>query len=211
MTIGLRIKIIGLSCVLAMTFRCSIYEETVPNAESMIPIAWDFFEDNEYQSAYVKFDAAIDADSRNSDAYHGRAWSALLMSDVSAAIQDFNATIYYGNSGLDPIAGLAIACQADQQYSSAISKAQLVLSSNSNYYFEHMPLINFRDLHLILAMAYFHTGNLAQTCNQIMILEPEISIAQNDSSTWKYNDQPYNSYAETLMAVIDYLDVLYGM
>ncbi|MBN2600589.1 MAG: hypothetical protein JXR87_01205 [Candidatus Marinimicrobia bacterium] len=210
MTIGSRIKV-GLLCVLVLTFRCSIYEETVPNAESIIPIAWDFFESGEYQTAYVKFDAAIEADSRNSDAYHGRAWSSLLLSDVSDAIRDFNAAVYYGNSSLDPIAGLAIAYQANQQFSSAISKSQTVLSSNSNYYFEHKPLINFRDLHLILAMAYFHTGNLTQSYNQIIILESEISIAQNDSSTWKYNDQSYQSYAETLMAIIDYLDVLYGM
>jgi len=60
-------------------------------------------------------------------------------------------------------------------------------------------------------MAYFHTGDLTQSYDQIIILEPEISITQNDSSTWKYNDQSYNSYAETLMAIIDYLDVLYGM
>lgn len=207
----LQIKTIGLIFVLAAIFSCSFYEESVPSAENIIPVAWDCFEDSEYQTAYAKFDEAIEVDPRNMDAYHGRAWSSLLMSDVQDAISDFNAAIYYGNSGLDPIAGLAIAYQADQKYSSAISKAQSLLSSNSNYYFEHKPLINYRDLHLILAMAYFHTGNLTRSYDQIIILEPAISIAQNDSSTWKYNEQSYNSYAETLMAVIDYLDVLYGM
>ena len=211
MTDGLQIKTIGLVCALAMIFRCSIYEETVPSAEKITPLAWDSFGDSDYQTAYAKFDEAIDVDSKNADAYHGRAWSSLLMSDARDAISDFNASIYYGHSGFDPVAGLAIAYQADQQYSSAINKAQTVLSSNSNYYFEHKPLINYRDLHLILAMAYFHTGNLNKTYDQILILEPAISIAQNDSSTWKYNEQSYGSYAETLMAVIDYLDVLYGM
>jgi len=211
MTERFQIKIILYICAVAMIFRCSIYEETVPSAESITPIAWDFFEESDYQTAYAKFDEAIDVDSRNSDAYHGRAWSSLLMSDVRDAISDFNASIYYGHSGFDPVAGLAIAYQADQQYSSAISKAQTVISSNSSYYFEHKPLINYRDLHLILAMAYFHTGNLTKSYDQIIILEPAISIAQNDSLTWKYNEQSFDSYAETLMAVIDYLDVLYGM
>jgi len=211
MTTKLRIKSLGLICLLSALLGCSFYEETVPSADNILLIAWDMFEDSDYQSAYSKFDEALEADSHNEDAYHGRAWSSLLMSNVQDAISDFNASIYYGNSGLDPIAGLAVAYLADQQYSTAISKARYVISSNSNYYFEHKPLINYRDLHLILAMAYFHTGNLSAACEQIQSLEPEISISQTDSSTWEYNGQSFGSYAETVMAVIDYLDVLYGM
>lgn len=190
---------------------CSFYEETVTSAENLLTIAWDYFEQGNYQAAYNKFDAALDMDPKNISAYHGRAWSALLLSDSQNALSDFNSTIYYGDSGLDPIAGLAFAYHANQNYSAAITKAISVLTANSYYYFEYKPLINYRDLQLILAMSYFHLGNLGSAYNYILLLDPEISIDQNDADTWHFNDCSFRSYAETLLAVIDYLDVLYGM
>lgn len=190
---------------------CSFYEETVTSAENLLTIAWDYFEQGNYQAAYNKFDAALDMDPKNISAYHGRAWSALLLSDSQKALSDFNSTIYYGDTGLDPIAGLAFAYHANQNYSAAITKAISVLTANSYYYFEYKPLINYRDLQLILAMSYFHLGNLGSAYHYIRLLDPEISVDQNDADTWHFNDRSYHSYAETLLAVIDYLDVLYGM
>ena len=211
MTLASQIKTIIILIILAYLIDCSIYEETIQNAENIVPVAWDLFEDGNYSAAYSKFDEALDIDPNNQEAYHGRAWTALLLSDARDAINDFKAAIYYGNSSLDPLAGLAFAYHADQEYSSAITKAEAVLSSNSNYYFEHKPLINYRDIHLVLAAAYFQTGNLSKTYDHILALGSSVSFSEVADSTYLFNDEYYNSYAELLLAVIDYLDVLYGM
>lgn len=201
----------GLLLTIILLAGCSFYEDTVTSPENLLPVAWDYFEKGNYQAAYTKFDAALDADPKNMDAYHGRAWSALLLNNPQQAIGDFNSAIYYGESGLDPVAGLAFAYHADQSYSAAISKAQSVLTANSYYYFEYKPVINYRDLQLILAMSHLHIGNLDFAYQYIRLLDPDVSVSPDNPASWCYSDQQYASYAETLVAILDYLDVFYGM
>ncbi|MCD6204329.1 MAG: hypothetical protein J7L22_01565 [Candidatus Marinimicrobia bacterium] len=204
-------SLLSIICLFANLMSCSVYEETVPNTENINLLAWESFEEGDYQTAYSKFGEVLDIDPRDQEALHGRAWSALLLSDALDAIKDFKAAIYYGNSSLDPLAGLAFAYHANQEYSMCINKAKAVLASNTYYYFEHKPVINFRDLHLILASAYFQTGNLSRAYEHILILQPDISFAQPDSSHYEFNGQLYSGYSELILAIIDYLDVLYGM
>lgn len=203
--------IFGISLLMLFAPYCSLYEEPAPSAEDIIPLAWDYFEEGDYEYALQKFESAVNADPNNESAYHGRAWCHLLLSNAAESISDFETAIQKGNESLDPPAGLAAAFLAVEKYTPSISKANHVLANNPNYYFEHKPLINYQDMHLILAMAYFHEGELTKSQEHVTVLYQDHGLNPADSSTWQFNQQSYASYPEALMAVIDYLDVLYGM
>ena len=76
--------------------------------------------------------------------------------------------------------------------------------------FQYASEINYLDMHLILAMAYFHTGDFQNSYNHILALDPAVIIDENDSSTWTLNGHQYDNYVEVLMAIIDKLDAQYG-
>jgi len=205
------IILLGISFLMLFTPYCSLYEDPTPNAENIIPLAWNYFEEGNYVYALQKFESAVNADPNNESAYHGRAWCHLLLSNAAESISDFETAIIKGNSSHDPQAGLAAAFLAIEEYASSIIKANYVLDSNPNYYFEHKPLINYQDMHLILAMAYFHESELTKSQVHVTTLYQNHGLDPADSSTWQFNQQSYASYPEALMAIIDYLDVLYGM
>jgi len=190
---------------------CSIFRSEEPEVGPLLTQGWDYFEDGYYFDALDQFEEAISVDKNNQKCYHGRAWCYLLLSEASQAIVDFEKALELGNMTLDPHAGLAAAYLAQENYSSAIEKANYVLAGNSNYYFEHYPLINYQDMHLILAMAYFHEGDLSSAQEHVDFLFPENQLDPDQPSTWTFQQVSYNSYAEALMVVIDYLDGLYGM
>ena len=204
-------RLLILSLVSLMILNCSIFKRKEQNADYLISQGWDYFEDGHYLDALDQFEEAISVEKNNQECYHGRAWCYLMLSDVSEAIIDFEKAVQLGKETLDPHAGLAAAYLAQENYSSAIEKANYVLAGNSNYYFEHYPLINYQDMHLILAMAYFHEGDLSSAQEHVDFLFPENQLNPDQPSTWNFQQVSYNSYAEALMAVIDYLDGLYGM
>jgi tetratricopeptide (TPR) repeat protein len=194
-----------------LMLQCSVFKSEEPDVESYLSQGWDYFEDGYYLDALDQFEEAISVDKNKQECYHGRAWCYLMLSEASEAIVDFEKALELGNISLDPHAGLAAAYLAQENYSSAIEKANYVLTGNSNYYFEHNPLIDYHDMHLILAMAYFHEGDLLNAQEHVDFLFPENQLDSNQPSTWTLQQVSYDSYAEALMAVIDYLDDFYGM
>lgn len=205
--------VIYLSIVYLLIFHtnCTLFNEpTAIDSEETLQNAWEYFKMNNYDMAYTTFESVIAFDADNEEAYNGRAWCSLLLNDVESAIIDFEIAIDKGNTSLDLHAGLAGAYISKDEFELAILKSNYVINTDPAYTFTYEPEINYLDMHLILAMAYFHTGDLQSSYRQILILDPDISIGENNSSTWIYNGQQYDSYAETLMAVIDNLDVLFG-
>ncbi|MBL7137102.1 MAG: hypothetical protein ISS81_11045 [Candidatus Marinimicrobia bacterium] len=190
---------------------CSIFTESKPTAEDLANSGWTLFQNNNYEAALNKFlDAAYD-EPDNEVGYHGCGWCYLLLNESTNAIENFSNAISKGNITNDPIAGLAAAYLAAEEYAQAIYKAKEVLQNNPNYYFEYEPLIDYQDMRLILAMAYYHEGQLGKAQEQVNFLDPSNKLNPDDPDTWVVNDVKQPSYAEALMALIDYLDVLYGM
>lgn len=195
-----------LPIVSLLTISCSTQD-----ANAVIDEGWDLFAEQNYERALSKFTEAISIDSGNEGGYHGKAWCYLVLNKPVNAIEYFNKAIDKGEQSLDPLAGLAAAYLANENYSEAIAKAEFVLINNDNYFLEYEPAINFEDLRLILAMAYFHEGRLSDSQNQINYLSADNGLNPDNPQSWMVSNQQYSSYAEALMALIDEIDTLYGM
>jgi len=202
---------LGLIGLLLFTPDCSIFTNPSSDTEEALQVAWEYFEMDNYQMAYTKFESVLAMDAENIEAYDGLAWCSLLLNDIASAITDFETALAMGDTCLDTHAGLAGAYIAADEFESAISKANYVVDTNPNYSFEHKPQINYLDMHLILAMAYFHLGDFENSYQHILILDPNIRVDENNAQSWVYNQQQFDSYAEVLMAIIDDLDALYGI
>jgi Tfp pilus assembly protein PilF len=189
---------------------CSVPSESSTTAEDVIQEGWDLFEQAKYESALKQFNDAVDMAPKHEGGYHGKGWCYLLLNQPTDAIDNFNQAITLGNQTLDPVAGLAGALLAIGNYSEAIIKSEAVLQSNAFYYFNHKPSINFLDLRLILAIAYYHEGLLSKAQEQINYLDPTNTLKPDDPNSWIVNQISYASYAEALMALIDKLDAIYG-
>lgn len=191
--------------------QCSVFSEPPASTTDMIQNGWDLFEEGKYELALRQFTDAVYKNPNNEGGYHGKGWCYLLLNQPVNAIDNFYQAISRGNQTLDPVAGLAAAFLANANYADAIIKGETVLAANVNYYFEHEPMINFQDIRLILAMAYYHEGRLSDAQQQVNFLDPTNTLNAADPSSWVVDQKTYNSYAEALMALIDQLDVLYGM
>jgi len=207
-------KIILYICVLFILFfdtGCSWFSSPTPDSDKALRDAWELFEMTNYDMAYSKFESIISMDPNNEEAYNGRGWCYLLLNDLERAALDFNTAIDKGYLDLDPHAGLAAVYISNDEFLLAISKAQYVITNDPEYTFMYLSDINYLDMHLILAMAYFHTGDFGNTYAQILILDPDIIVNENNSATWILYSVQYDSYPEILMAIIDDLDAQYGL
>lgn len=202
--------ILGLSLIVLCSACSSWFNDPTPDSEKALQSAWEYFEMTNYDMAYSKFESVISMDPGNSEAYNGRGWCYLLLNDLENAEIDFTTSIDKGYIELDPHAGLAAVYVSSDEFTEAISEAEYVLTQNPDYVFQYASEINYLDMHLILAMAYFHTGDFQNSYNHILALDPAVIIDENDSSTWTMNGHQYASYAEVLMAIIDKLDAQYG-
>jgi len=197
--------------LLTIVSGCSFYSAPERTVETLSEDGWSLFQRGKYDAALDKFIDATYKDNTSEMGYHGKAWCYLMLNEVINAVENFNLAILKGNRTLDPKAGLAAAYLAVGSYPEAIQNAQAVLSGNSHWFFEYEPLINFQDMRLISAMAYFHEGQLATALEQVTYLYPGHNLNPEDPSSWRVNSRLYASFAEALMALIDYLDVQFGM
>ncbi len=200
---------------------CSFYSEPKPSIDQVAFRGWEYFLNGDYDEALSKFSDIIYDAPEDELGFHGKGWCKLLLNDPDDSITNFDLAISFGNYTNDPIAGLAIAYHASGDYLGGIVYCKELLQNNPSYYFEHQPLINYQDIRIILAMCYYHEGELTLAQEQADFLAEEqgnlqynpldIALDVEDETTWIIADTQYNSYAEALMALIDYLDSIYGM
>ncbi|RKY54749.1 MAG: hypothetical protein DRP89_04640 [Candidatus Neomarinimicrobiota bacterium] len=197
-----------LTIIIGYLFSCAYLNPT--SEEGVIEEGWSLFEQDIYTDALEKFNEAIEINPDNPEGYHGKAWCLLLLNKADSSIVHFITAISKGIESLDPHVGLSAAYLANEDFPLAIERGNYVLEIDSTYYFEHKPQIDYRDIHLILSIAYFHEGQLENAQFHLNYLVPCDRIKPDDPSTWVVNGVTYNSYAEALMVLIDYVDEQYG-
>jgi len=170
--------------------------------------AWGMYEAREFDEAATAFRVIIDDDASLTDASHGLAWACAMSGELDSAAEYFTHTIERDAALAAPHAGLCAVYEAQNIHKNAVTQALLALDSDSLWVFDHDSTINYEDVRLILAQAYFGQGEESYTLAQEQVdrLDPDNGLDAADSETW--GEEP--TYAAALLKEIQEIEEWVG-
>jgi tetratricopeptide (TPR) repeat protein len=182
---------------------------TNPPPPATLNDAWDEFEDGDYSTAIDIFHDVLSNDSSLTEGYTGLGWSFAFDYYLDSAEAYLDIALGRDPNSVDALALLSAVKLAQTNRTEAIDNATDALDEESNWSFDHYTGIDYLDLHLILAEAYFGQGEssfaLAQT--QVDILDPTNGLDPEDSDTW----DGHASYAAALLMTIQEIEADIGL
>ncbi|MBD3286739.1 hypothetical protein GF359_09015 [candidate division WOR-3 bacterium] len=146
---------------------------------------WDDFEDGAYLDALAHFDNAVFYDATYPDGYNGLGWSYLMIDSFSLSVENFEYALDYESTMLDAKAGATLAGTEAGEHSSAVSYADDVISSDSDYEFSHLTEVNIDVIRLAKAKSAAAAGDFATALAEIQVFDsffdadPETNIGQS--------------------------------
>ena len=174
-------------------------------AVELIASGWVNFESADYSSAISDFNSAITKDASAFEAYSGIGWSQIRLDQIDDAETNYLIALNGNYAGKEVLAGLAAISLANEEYTTAIGYAESILNIDPDWLFEHDSTIDFKDVWMIVATAYFHEGNFGEVELAIQNIDSAYSISENDSNTWTVDGNSYLSYQEAVAAYLQSL------
>jgi hypothetical protein len=107
----------------------------------------------------------------------------MQLDNLSASKASFDNAISNGFSGADPHAGKAVVLRDIEpvDYDGAIMSANMALTADANYQFEHDASMNWQDLRVILAQSYFATALYTDAAAEVTALGGTPPDPQSDA------------------------------
>ena len=174
-------------------------------AGELINSGWIYFETGEYLNAIDDFNSALTKDASASEAYSGIGWSRIRLDMIDDARASFLTALDGNYAGKELLAGLAAISLANEEYAAAIGYAESILNIDPDWIFEHDNTVDYKDVWLVVAIAYFHEGDFIEVEAAILKIDSSYSIDENDSATWVVGTNSYNSYQEAVAAYLQSL------
>ena len=133
---------------------------------------WTKFEALDWEGAQQSFEDAINAGASSTDAYSGAGWSYFQLGGSNdIAMARWNTGLTKTGITNDIHFGLGSLALLEDRYGDAITEFSTVLSSSPNYSFIHRPSLDYKDIHLGLAEAYYQTGDFQSALEQVQTLD----------------------------------------
>lgn len=175
-------------------------------------LGWSDFQTEDYSAASVHFQDALTMNGSYADAHLGLGWSRAYLGQLADAVSSLHAANNNGLSAPDAHAGLAVVYRDLPELDACVSRAAMVLSADPAWEFSHRSSIDYQDMHLIRAQAYYRMGplNYPDAQGEVDILDPSNGLDPADPGTWTVDGQDYPSYAEALLKAIELLAVTIG-
>ncbi len=150
-------------------------------SEIVLQSAWHHFENEDYTLALSEFKLLINRNVYKAEAYMGCGWS-LLRTPGASLIESLGYFIKStessgGTSFQDEIlAGSSIISLSIEYYDDAIKLAERV---NSSWTFEHDATLNYKDIVLVRAIAWYALGSFAKSLEAVKQLDAGFSADVN--------------------------------
>lgn len=177
---------------------------TLHNEYSLLREGWSQYSAGNFSAALSLIYESFNRNPFVPATYAAMGWAQLRLDSLDAARESF-ATAYSLNPYLNiTLAGLAVISMIDNQPQNAINYANKVLSNDPEWVYEYAESINYLRIHLILAEAYYQTQQIEKAQSELDFVWPENGLDPNVPTTWIIGEQEYGSYAEALIAAINY-------
>ena len=183
---------------------------TGENEESITRNGWVWFAQNQMDSATFYFDEALLQNDKYGWAFIGRGWVQLRQGELLEALSNFNTGLTFDPTILDGRVGRAAINLSFNAYDNVISDGNYVLNTDGNYVFEYDETVDYRDVHIFLAQAYYAKGDFESVQAHCNILDPNNGLDPAMPSSWVVNGVTYGTYLEALLGLIQYLVLQYG-
>ena len=145
------------------------------SCDELIDSGWEEFENGNYSSAIDEFTKAASKCSLKAEAYTGKGWCELKLSQIGNSIQSFNSALNEqptNDQKNDIYAGLSFAYDAQDKHELCISATD---SISSDWCFIHDDL-NYNDIILLRAINYYAKGDFANSLQEVKLLAPGFSV-----------------------------------
>ena len=187
-----------LAVTLVIGIGCS--EDSATPPIPLIDQAWALYEAGDYAGAAGLFNTVIQGDPSIADAHNGLGWSEAKRSNLDDGLAAFDEALTRGHSGVAPHAGRALVLRDIEpvDWTEMINAANTALGLNSTWSFSHDSKMNWTDLRVMLAQAYFATGDYTAANAEITALPDGVP-----------QDPNLLSFVENLLAEIERLTILY--
>jgi len=181
---------------------------TQVNSRFLLTRAWSKFEQGQYEEALADFEAALSISVNLSDAYVGLGWSYAFLGSLDDAKKQFDNAISIDKQLLDAYVGRGMVFLAKHKYYLSLGDLTHVLEENAAYVFSHNTTIDYRDVHIALAEAYFYQGKYSNAQGHVDVLWPDNGLSPGESATWVVDSVSYATYQEALLSAIEKLKTL---
>lgn len=178
---------------------------TRKDAQLLLARAWKKFEQGQYSEASLDFGLVLAENSNYSDAYVGLGWSYSFLDSLEQAKEQFDKAISLNNRLFDAYVGRGMVLLSSSKYNAAVSDLSFVLASNPIYAFSHNTDIDYKDIHIALAEAYFYQGKYDKAQGHINFLWSDNGLDPDESTTWIIDSVSYATYQEALLSAIEKL------
>ena len=183
---------------------------TGENEESITRNGWIWFAQNQMDSAAYYFNQALLQNDEYGWAFIGLGWVQLRQGDLLEALANFDTGLTFESTQLDGRVGRAAINLSFNEYNAVISDGNYVLNTDANYVFEYDETVDYRDVHILLAQAYYAKEDFESAQGQCNILDPNNGLDPALPSSWAVNGITYNTYLEALLGLIQYLVLQHG-
>ena len=183
---------------------------TGENEESITQNGWIWFAQNEMDSAAFYFNQALSQNDEYGWAFIGLGWVQLRQGELLEALSNFNNGLTFDPTILDGRVGRAAINLSFNEYDNVISDGNYVLNTDADYVFEYDETVDYRDVHIFLAQAYYAKEDFETAQAHCNILDPNNDLDPALPSSWVVNGVTYGTYLEALLGLIQYLVLQYG-
>jgi len=142
----------------------------VVDIDQLLKDGWAAFESQDYSTALEAFDAVINEERDNTDAYNGLGWSFLLLDKLDDASTSFDAGGTKPGASADVFAGNAFTLNALKKYDRSIVEISKASTKAPDWSFIHKPGLDINDLQVLLAENYFLLGKFTESLSAILKL-----------------------------------------
>ncbi|MBN2010052.1 hypothetical protein JW960_11975 [candidate division KSB1 bacterium] len=208
MVIGLLLFASGLSC--DRSEKPVAVEENYSMTE-LLQRGWLAFSGQEYDNALTYFEKAFEKDSAQVEASIGRGWTLLMLDqgEITASERLFLKGVQNATWKSDARCGLVVIRFLQEQYSEIENLVDLIIADRPDYFFKYKPTIDWHDLLLIKAQAYFHDDDYQKAWDAIQEITSVFRLDPNNHHTWIVDNVTYFSFEAALAKVIEILSELY--
>ncbi len=182
-----------------------------PSFEQLIRDGWYAFQNGDYTQALQQFEQAWQKDSTDIEINVALGWTLLLYDagDLQRSERLLQKAVHNATFKSDARCGLVVIRFLQEQYTEIESLVDLILANKPNYFFRYNPSIDWHDLMLIKAQAYFHTDEFDKAWQAVTAISTVFTLDPNDHRTWIIQDVRYFSFEAALAKAIEILSELY--